>query len=220
MKAIILMSGGIDSTVTLALALDKGYDCLALSFDYGQRHLIELTSARAICKHYDVPHHTIKIDPSAFGMSSLVEKDSPMPKERSLKEISEGGIPNTYVPARNTIFLSFALGQAEIFNADEIHFGMNAHDISAYPDCRPEYINAFQSLIDVATKQSLEKSPPKIVTPLTKMTKGDIITTGYRLAAPIELTHSCYNPTKNDLQCGVCDACALRKEGFATAQSS
>jgi len=219
MKAIILMSGGIDSTVSLALALEKGLECIALSFDYGQRHWIELTSARAICKHYNVAHQIIKIDPKAFGMSSLVEIDSPMPKDRTIEEISGEGIPNTYVPARNTLFLSFALSQAEILNADEIHFGMNAHDINAYPDCRPEYVKAFQDLVNVATKQSLEKKPPQIITPLSAMTKAEIISEGYRLNTPIELTHSCYNPTNSNQQCGVCDACILRNDGFVKAKT-
>ncbi len=218
MKAVILLSGGIDSTVLLALALERGLDCLALSFDYGQRHLIELTSARAICEHYDIPQHTITIDPSAFGHSTLVHTDTPMPDKRSLKEIEQSGIPNTYVPARNTLFLSYALGQAEIIDATEIHFGMNAQDRVGYPDCRPEFVESFQRLVNVATKQSVEKTPPKIITPLIELNKAGIISLGLRLNAPLELTHSCYNPTKTGLQCGTCDACILRNEGFTKVQ--
>lgn len=216
-KAIILLSGGIDSTVNLAIAIDRGLDCYAISFDYEQRHRVELKSAAAICTHYGVEQRVIKIDPSSFAGSSLVDHNVDVPTSRKGSDILEGGIPNTYVPARNTLFLSYAVGFAETLNADEIHVGMNAMDRGAYPDCRPEFVVAFQNLINVATKQSVEQTPPQLITPLLELNKAEIIALGMELNAPLELTHTCYSPTSSGLQCGVCDACHLRAEGFEEA---
>lgn len=214
MKAIILMSGGIDSAVVLALALEKKFECLALSFDYGQRHRVELNSANAICEYYEVPQTIIPIDPTPFARSSLLQMDVIPHSGRSPKEISESGIPNTYVPARNTLFLSYSLGFAEINHADEIHFGMNLLDRTGYPDCRPEYLEAFQKVANLATKQSLESKGIQIIAPLINWNKARIIFEGMRLNVPLELTFSCYNPTKAGLHCGKCDACILRNDGF------
>lgn len=218
MKAIVLFSGGIDSTVLLALALEKGLDCLALSFDYGQRHRVELNSARAICEYYQVPQCLVAIDPTTFASSSLLQKNLTPHQSRTPKEIADSGIPNTYVPARNTLFLSYALGYAEINEAEEIHFGMNVLDRKGYPDCRPEFLEAFQKVASLATKQSVESKGPQIIAPLKNLNKAMIIAEGMRLNAPLELTHSCYNPTKSGIQCGKCDACILRNEGFSKVQ--
>lgn len=208
MKAIVLLSGGLDSTLVLALALAQGRQCRTIGFDYGQRHKIELESAKAIAKYYGVEHHVIKIDPSAFGKSSLVTTLLPH-QNRSLSEISKSGTPNTYVPARNTLFLSLALAQAEIHEANEIHFGPNAMD-HVYPDCRPEFLEAYQTLINVATKQSVEGSAPKIIAPLLYLTKKEIGAKAKELKVPVELTFSCYSPTSEGKACGCCDACVLR----------
>lgn len=212
MKAIVLLSGGIDSTVVLAMALERGLSCVALSFDYGQRHSIELEAAKKIAHQYIVPHKIIKIDPSAFGASALVTEELPH-QGRAINEILTSSTPNTYVPARNTIFLSFALAQAEMHKAAEIHVGPNALD-TKYPDCSPAYIQAFQNLIHFATKQSIEGQAPKLVTPLVQMNKVEIIKEGIRLKAPLEITHSCYSPIKKQ-PCRRCDACILREDAFS-----
>lgn len=213
MKAIILFSGGIDSTVVLAKALNEGRKCIALSFDYGQKHRIELDAAREIAKHYDISHHIIKIDPAPFSSSSLAS-ELEVSKGRSLQEIREGGIPSTYVPARNTIFLSFALAFAESAGAGEIYIGANALDIHGYPDCRPAYFEAWQKLICLATKQSVDGHAPKIATPLASLNKAEIILLGKALKAPLNKTFSCYSPTIQNLACEQCDACILRADGF------
>lgn len=210
MKAVILFSGGVDSTVILALALKRGLECHALSFDYGQRHRVELESAKAIAAHYGVSHQIIVIDPKSFGKSSLVSSLA-VPKGRNLEQISAGGIPNTYVPARNTLFLAYALGQAEILEADEIHVGFNALDRNPYPDCRPAFAQAFQGVINVATKQSVEGRAPQLCTPLIDWDKAKIIQEGVALNAPLHMTFSCYDPTPAGKPCGVCDACVLRR---------
>jgi 7-cyano-7-deazaguanine synthase len=212
-KAIILFSGGIDSTVMLALAKSRKLDCVALSFDYGQRHRIELKHAAKIAKHYSVPQLIINLDPKAFGNAAMVNEDE-VPHNRSGDEIASSGIPNTYVPARNTLFLSFALAQAELLKAKEIHFGANALDCVPYPDCRPEFIKAYQELINTATQQSVEGNPPQIVAPLIEWNKKKIIQKGLELKAPLDMTFSCYNPSKEDVACETCDACMLRNEGF------
>lgn len=209
MKAVILLSGGLDSTVMLALALEQKRHCYTISFDYNQRHRIELESATAIAEHYKVPHQRIKIDPTCFASSALVSKDH-IPVNRTLHEIAAGGIPSTYVPARNSIFLAYALGYAELVEAEEIYFGCNIMDRNAYPDCRPAFVEAFQNLINFATKQSVESKPPKLMTPLIDLNKNEIIQQGVRLKAPIHLSFSCYNPTAEDLPCGQCDACVGR----------
>ena len=214
MKAIILFSGGIDSTVTLALALERNLHFLTLSFDYGQRHKIEIESARQIASYYNVHHRIITIDPAPFASSALVS-DKQVPKDRTAQQIASSGIPNTYVPARNTLFMSYALGLAEIENAQEIHIGSNALDHLPYPDCRPEYFNAIGSLFSIATKQAVEGSPPVPVTPLLYWDKTEIIKQGKRLKAPLEMTFSCYDPTPQNQHCRRCDACRLRFAALA-----
>lgn len=204
-KAIILFSGGLDSTVMLALALEQKRDCHCLSFNYGQKHKIELEHAKAIAAHYRVPHRIITIDPSAFETTSLVSNIS-VPKYASAKEASETGVTSTYVPARNTLFLSYALGQAEILGADEIYFGPNAMDYASYIDCRPAFIEAFQHL----AAHAINSTAPKIVTPLIHWTKEEIVKKGKELNAPLKMTFSCYDPTPDHKPCGSCQACQLR----------
>lgn len=216
MKAIILLSGGLDSTVMMAIALKNDRECHAISFDYGQRHKCELEHAKAVAAHYNVPHKIITIDPSCFDNSSLVSSMT-VPKNRKLTEMNNGKIPNTYVPARNTLFLAYALGQAEIQCAQEIYAGMNALDSLPYPDCRPEFVNAFQGLMNVATKQAVEGNPPKLVTPLLHWNKTEIIQQGMLLKAPIHLTWSCYDPSPKKDPCGSCDACILRNDALRRA---
>lgn len=216
MKAIVLLSGGLDSAVVLALALKNGRTCQTLSFDYGQRHRRELQSAQAIANYYAVAHKIVTIDSSSFGNSSLVSA-AQIPKNRSLEEMNAGAIPNTYVPARNTLFLAYALGQAEMLEAQEIHIGANAMDCYAYPDCRPEFIAAFQSLMNVATQQAVNGSPALLVTPLVRWNKTEIIQQGIALKAPLHLTWSCYDPTLAAKPCQQCDACLLRQNGFKEA---
>jgi 7-cyano-7-deazaguanine synthase len=217
-KAVILFSGGIDSTVALAMALEKDRECYALSFDYGQRHRIELDFAKEIAKHYGISLKIICIDPSVFGKTSLVGK-FPVPKDRSTSIIKASGIPNTYVPARNTLFLAYALGQAEILEASEIYVGFNDMDNSPYPDCRPAFVKAFQGLIEVATKQSVEGRVPQLLAPIISMNKTEIIQQGLALNAPLHLTFSCYDPTLDGKPCGRCDACRLRIEAFRNVES-
>lgn len=216
MKAIVLLSGGLDSAVVLALALKNGRTCQTLSFDYGQRHLLELQSAQAIANYYGVSHKIIKIDPNSFENSALVSAKQ-IPKNRSLEEMNAGAIPNTYVPARNTLFLAYALAQAEMLEAQEIHIGANAMDCYAYPDCRPEFMAAFQSLMNVATQQAISGNPPLLIAPLTDWNKTEIIQHGIALKIPLHLTWSCYDPTLAAKPCQQCDACLLRQNGFKEA---
>lgn len=215
MKAIILLSGGIDSAVVLAMAKDQERECVALSFDYGQRHIIELNAARDVAAYYDVPHHIVTLDNPAFAESTLTSKIKAVPCGRTCEEITSGGVPSTYVPARNTLFLAYAVSFAEVVEAGEIHFGANAMDINAYPDCHPTFFAAFQSLINVATKQAIEGHAPRLVCPLQTLDKASIISEGMRLGAPLYLTFSCYSPTSSGTPCKHCDACVLRQEGFA-----
>lgn len=212
-NAIILLSGGLDSTVVLALALSQGKTCYSLSFDYNQRHFIELEAAEAIAKYYNIDHQIIKIDPKPFSQSSLVGLTAAPPKNRTLQQITEAGIPNTYVPARNSIFLSYAMAFAELFHAEEIHLGANKMDITGYPDCRPGYIDAFQGLLNVATEQALKGKPTRLIAPLIEMNKDEIFQLGLNLNAPIELTISCYQPIEKK-PCLECDACVLRTHTF------
>ncbi len=213
MKAIVLMSGGLDSTVILALALQKKRECLCVSFNYNQRHLIELESAKAITDYYQVPHKIITLDPSIFAGSSLLKNENQgVPKNRTADEIKNAGTPSTYVPARNTIFLSLALAQAEIFAAEEIYIGPNALD-TVYPDCSQKFIDAYQSVIHVATKQALNGNPPKLIAPLLELNKVQIIALGKELNAPLELSFSCYDPVDSE-PCGLCDASTLRTTAF------
>ena len=217
MKAVILFSGGLDSTVVLALALEKKRDCYALSFDYGQKHRIELESAKRITQHYAVPHQITPISSPHFSHSSLVSNHSP-PKNRSQEAIEKEGVPSTYVPARNTLFLAYALGQAEFIEAEEIYFGPNILDYHPYPDCRPEFIEAFQGVMNVATKQATH-SPPRLITPLIHWNKEEIITEGRRLNAPLHLSFSCYSPTSEGDPCDCCDACLLRSRAFSRLEA-
>lgn len=208
-KAIILLSGGIDSTVALALALEKGRECYTLTFDYGQRHQIEIESASQVSAHYQIPHRVITVDSFAFQTSALVSEISIL-KDRTKEEIALAGIPNTYVPARNTVFMSYALGLAEVLGAKEIHIGSNALDYGPYPDCRPEYFAALTKLYALATKQSVDGNPPVPVTPLLYWDKAEIVKQGKRLNAPLHLTFSCYDPTPRGQHCYRCDSCRLR----------
>jgi 7-cyano-7-deazaguanine synthase len=216
-NAVVLLSGGLDSTTVLALALAEGYTVYALSFRYGQRHSIELESARRVAAAMSVARHLIiDFDLRAIGGSALTD-DIDVPKSRSSAEMATG-IPVTYVPARNTIFLSFALGWAEVLGAADIFIGVNALDYSGYVDCRPEYIEAFERMANLATKASVEgHTQLKIHTPLMAMTKAEIIRTGLALGVDYSLTHSCYDPTPEGLACGNCDSCLLRQKGFMEA---
>jgi len=216
-KAVVLLSGGLDSTTALAIAKSQEFRLFALSFSYGQRHEIELESAARVAKSLDAETHLIAdIDLRAIGGSALTG-DLEVPKERSDAEMSTG-IPITYVPARNTIFLSFALAWAEVLGAQDIFIGVNALDYSGYPDCRPEYIEAFEKMAGLATKAGVEgRMRIKIHTPLIAMTKGQIIKTGLLLGVDYSLTHSCYDPSAEGLACGRCDSCGLRLKGFAEA---
>lgn len=216
-KAIILSSGGLDSTTVMALARQAGYDLYAMSFDYGQRHIFELEAAKKIARVYGVKAHlVINTDLTRIGGSALTDAIS-VPKNRRLKAM-ENEIPPTYVPARNTIFLSYALAWSEVLNTPDIFMGVNAVDYSGYPDCRPEYIHAFEQMANLATKAGVEgKFKVQIHTPLIRMTKADIIRKGLELGVDYGLTHSCYDPDDRGNACGECDSCLLRKKGFADA---
>jgi 7-cyano-7-deazaguanine synthase len=216
-KAIILSSGGLDSTTVMAMARHAGYDLYAMSFDYGQRHLFELEAAKKIARAYGVKAHLIvKTDLTRIGGSALTDAIS-VPKNRNM---NAGGdeIPNTYVPARNTIFLSYALAWSEVLNTPDIFMGVNAVDYSGYPDCRPEYIHAFERMANLATKAGVEgRFKIQIHTPLIRMTKAEIIRKGLELGVDYGLTHSCYDPDARGNACGECDSCLLRKKGFTDA---
>ena len=215
--AVCLLSGGLDSTTCLALARRDGYACYALSFDYGQRHRLELDAAARIAKHFGVARHMVaKIGLDAFGGSALTDSIA-VPKARSLAEMS-AGIPVTYVPARNTIFLSFALAWAEVLEASDIFIGVNALDYSGYPDCRPEYIEAFERMANLATKAGVEgRTRVRIHTPLIELSKAAIVKLAHSLDVPFALTHSCYDPGPAGEACGACDSCLLRRKGFEEA---
>lgn len=216
-RAVVLLSGGVDSSTTLAIAKSEAFDIHALSFRYGQRHEIELDAARRIAAALDVEKHIIiDIDLRSFGGSALTS-DIAVPKGRSNEEIGSG-IPITYVPARNTIFLSFALAWAEVLAAQDVFIGVNALDYSGYPDCRPEFIAAFERLANLATKAGVEGTAQfRIHAPLIKMSKAQIIRTGMNLGVDYSLTLSCYDPSPAGEACGECDSCHLRKKGFAEA---
>ena len=215
--AVLLLSGGIDSTTTLAIALSEGYDAYAMSFRYGQRHKVELACAENIAKTMGVKQHTVvDIDLRTFGASALTA-DIEVPKHRSDAEMGED-IPITYVPARNTIFLSYALAWAEVLAADTIFIGVNALDYSGYPDCRPEYIHAYQTMANLATRAGVEGRTELVIrTPLIDKTKAEIIQIGSKLGVDYSLTLSCYDPGADGSACGSCDSCLLRKRGFAEA---
>jgi len=216
-RAVVLLSGGLDSAVMLALALKQGRECYALSFDYGQRHRVELEYAQKLALYYHVNLCIIHVDSSFFKSSSLVSGIE-VPKNRTKDQISAGKIPNTYVPARNTLFLAYAMGQAELLNAQEIYTGPNALDQRPYPDCTPAFIQAFQGILNVATKQAVEGNPPRLLAPLIHWDKAEIIKQGMALNVPLHLTFSCYDPLPTNEACGICDACILRADGFAKAK--
>jgi 7-cyano-7-deazaguanine synthase len=216
-KAVVLLSGGVDSTTCLAVAIAQGFAPHALSVDYGQRHRVELERAVEIARRFDtVQHRTVKLDLRAIGGSALTDWID-VPKSRSVDEISHG-IPITYVPARNTILLGLALGYAETIGAFDIFIGANILDYSGYPDCRPEFLEAFARLANLATKAGVERLGEfKVHAPLLKMTKAEIIREGTRLGVDYSLTLSCYDPDGKGLACGKCDSCQLRRKGFAEA---
>lgn len=217
-KAVVLSSGGLDSTTVMAMVSKMGYEIYCLSFDYGQRHLYELEAAKKIAKEYEVKAHVVaKIDLRVFGGSALTS-DIPVPKNESDKPSAEE-IPITYVPARNTIFLSYALAWAEVTGSEEIFIGVNAVDYSGYPDCRPEFIESFEKMANLATKAGVSGTTSiKIKTPLISLSKAEIIKQGIALGVDYSITHSCYDPYPGGFACGSCDSCILRKKGFAEAE--
>lgn len=211
-RAVILVSGGLDSATLLAMAKAEGYTCHTLAFDYGQRHRAELVAAEKVSRAFGAAEHKIvTLDLRSIGGSALTDQTIAVPTERS------EGIPVTYVPARNTVFLSIALGWAEVLDARDIFIGVNAVDYSGYPDCRPEFITAFQQLANVATRAGVEGQPLRIRTPLITMSKADIIREGVRLGVDYSLTVSCYQADDQGRACGQCDSCYLRSEGFKNA---
>jgi 7-cyano-7-deazaguanine synthase len=216
--AVVLLSGGLDSSTTLAIAVAEGYEAHALSFDYGQRHVRELDSARKVGAALGAVEHLIlAIDLRAIGGSALTA-DLPVPKGRSEAEMGQG-VPVTYVPARNTIFLSHALAWAEVLGAQDLFIGVNVLDASGYPDCRPEFIQAFERMANLATRAGAEgRSRFRVHTPLIELTKAQIVARGYELGVDFSLTWSCYEPQADGAACGLCDSCQLRRKGFAEAR--
>jgi len=215
-KAVVLLSGGIDSATTLAIAKDSGYEVYAISFNYGQRHRFEIKAARKIAREMDVKKHLIMdVDLSSFGGSALTD-DIPVPKREKIENIGKD-IPVTYVPARNIIFLSLALGWAEVLSVTDIFIGVNAIDYSGYPDCREEFIKAFEKAANLGTKSGVKGKKMKIHTPLISLTKAEIIKKGLKLGVDYGSTHSCYDPDDRGCACGKCDSCLLRKKGFHEA---
>jgi 7-cyano-7-deazaguanine synthase len=211
-RAVILVSGGLDSTTVLAMAISQGYDCYTLSFDYGQRHRAELFAAQKVSAVLgDVEHKVVHLNLDSIGGSALTDESIDVPEEET------EGIPVTYVPARNTIFLSIALGWAEVLGAHDIFIGVNAVDYSGYPDCRPEYIASFEVMANLATRAGVEGQSISINTPLMDLGKGEIIKAGVALGVDYSLTVSCYQATEEGLACGRCDSCRLRREGFNQA---
>ncbi|MEU9120103.1 7-cyano-7-deazaguanine synthase QueC [Streptomyces sp. NPDC048506] len=219
--AIVLLSGGLDSTTVLAIAKDQGFTPYALSFRYGQRHSVELEAAKRVVEAQGAARHVIAdIDLRVFGGSALTS-DIDVPKHDSLDHTEEGGVPITYVPARNTIFLSFALAYAETVNASDIFTGVTAVDYSGYPDCRPEYIDAYAKMANLATRAGVEGTQKlKIHSPLMEMSKADIVREGLRLGVDYSITSSCYDPDEQGRACGHCETCLLRLKGFAEAGST
>jgi 7-cyano-7-deazaguanine synthase len=215
-RAVVLLSGGLDSATTLAIARSEGFETYALSFSYGQRHAIELRAAERVARSLGAAeHHIVAIDLRAFGGSALTDQIA-VPKNRPSHRIG-AGIPITYVPARNTIFLSHGLAWAEVLSARDIFIGVNALDYSGYPDCRPEFIEAFEKLANLATRAGVSGDPFRIRTPLIRMNKAEIIRRGIEAGVDYSLTHSCYDPAEDGTACGECDSCQLRCKGFADA---
>jgi 7-cyano-7-deazaguanine synthase len=213
-RAVVLLSGGLDSSTSLAIAQDEGFECYALSFSYGQRHSLELDAAHAIAERAGVSDHiVIDLDLRPIGGSALTS-DIDVPKDRDESAMGEG-IPITYVPARNTVFISVALGYAEVLEADHLFLGVNAVDYSGYPDCRPEYIAEWERLAALATRRGVEGSPLKMHAPLIDLTKSEIIERGLALGVDYGLTRSCYDPSPAGESCGHCDSCIIRLKGFA-----
>lgn len=213
-KAVVLVSGGLDSTTVLAIARHQGYQCYTLSFDYGQRHRVELEAAKRVSAALGATQHkTVVLDLRTIGGSALTDDAIDVPEEAS------DGIPITYVPARNTVFLSIALGWAEVLQASDIFIGVNAVDYSGYPDCRPDYISAYETMANLATKAGVEGRGLRIQTPLMTMTKADIIRQGAQLGVDYGLTVSCYQANDNGQACGRCDSCRLRQQGFNEANT-
>lgn len=216
-NAVVLLSGGLDSTTVLAVAKERGFEPYAISFRYGQRHAVELEAARRVAKAADVERHVVcDIDLRVFGGSALTA-DVDVPKHQSAEDLSDDEIPITYVPARNTVFLSFALAYAEVIGSTDIFIGVNALDYSGYPDCRPEYIAAYEQMANLATRAGVEGNELKIHTPLIDLTKAETVELGTRLGVDYSLTLSCYDPDTEGRSCGHCDSCLLRLRGFADA---
>ena len=220
-KAVVLLSGGLDSTTTLAIAQKRGFRLFALTFSYGQRHRFEVDAARRIARRFEVEEHVVlPIDLGVFGGSALTD-DIPVPKDRGQDEIESSGIPATYVPARNTIFLSYALAWAEVLGACDIFIGVNSVDYSGYPDCRAEFVEAFQSMARLATRAGVEEENLLLIhTPLIELPKYEIVRKGLELGVDYGMTASCYDPSESGAACGRCDACVLRLRGFEQAGSS
>ena len=215
-KAVILTSGGLDSAVTAALAIAEGHECHCLIFDYGQRHRIEIERAQQVATALNAASsQVLDINLTTISQSALTTS-MPVPKGHSIDHIGQG-IPPTYVPARNTIFLSIALGWAESLGASSIFFGANVLDYAGYPDCRPEFVTAFNTMAQLGTKQGVQGSPITVHAPLLKLTKAEIILKGIALRVPFRLTHSCYDPLPHGTPCGACDSCLLRQKGFQDA---
>lgn len=215
-KAVILLSGGLDSSTVLAVAMEQGYEPYTISFDYNQRHRYELKAAENIANHLGAKKHiVVDVDLTKIGGSALTDKIE-VPKNRKKNEISNG-IPITYVPARNIVFLSIALGYAEVIGANDIFIGANVVDYSGYPDCRPEFIEAFEKMANLGTKAGVENNSIKIHAPLSYLTKAQIIKKGIKMGVDYSLTLSCYDPDENGRACGRCDSCLLRKKGFHEA---
>jgi 7-cyano-7-deazaguanine synthase len=213
-RAVALLSGGLDSSVALAMAIHAGYEVHALTVDYGQRHNREVNAARAVAKHYGLDHKVVRIDLSAFGGSSLTDVTTPIPTDTPIEKIGSG-VPSTYVPGRNTVFLATAMAWAEVLDADAVFIGANAVDYSGYPDCRPEYIEAMQRVVELGTRRGAEGEPMRIVAPILREAKAGIVRRGVELDVPFEHTWSCYKGRPE--ACGVCDSCQLRLRGFAEA---
>lgn len=213
--AVVLLSGGLDSATTLAIAQSLDFACHAISFDYGQKQRVELAAATDLAEHMGAAsHRVVRVDLGAFGGSALTDDTMQVPKDRADDQISGGGIPVTYVPARNTVFLSYALGLAEVLGAHDIFIGVNAVDYSGYPDCRPAFIEAFQQLANLATRAGVEGHAITVHAPLIDLTKPQIIERGLKLGVDYARTHTCYDPTEEGRPCEHCDACLLRIAAF------